>query len=189
MSKRGVNALPQDASDGMISCMLMNNFDETVLLEISSILEIDSEINPVVAISEYMSFLSSLIQEYSNEIDKRKKFAIDKKIWEENEEKKPEETYPSDQYILMYILLCDNGIDPLKLNMYETMIIYEDIMVAKINEGSQSMLSMLSDNKYKGFVSTMKDYLKHANFVDFALDIYNEIEKMYESSIKDSKNK
>ena len=43
---------------------------------------------------------------------------------------------------------------------------------------------MLSDQKYVGFVKTMKEYIKYANFLDFSLDIYNEIEKMYESSME-----
>jgi hypothetical protein len=59
-------------------------------------------------------------------------------------------------------------------------------MVSKIIEGCQSMLSMLSDQKYVGFVKTMKEYIKYANFLDFSLDIYNEIEKMYESSMEKS---
>ena len=186
MKKYGINDIPLDNSNGILSSMFLNNANVNILSEMIDVICPGNTETPIAVVAEYMELMAMLVDEYVREIDARKKFVIDKGIWKQDERKEDEKLYQVDHYLSMYILLCDNGIEPSELNLFESLIIHESIMVSKIIEGCQSMLSMLSDQKYVGFVKTMKEYIKYANFLDFSLDIYNEIEKMYESSIEKS---
>jgi len=183
MKKYGINDIPLDSSNGILSSMFLNNANVNILPEMIDIICPGNTETPIAVVAEYMELMATLVDEYVREIDARKKFVIDKGIWKEDDRKEDEKLYQVDNYLSIYILLCDNGIEPSELNLFESLIIFESIMVSKIIECCQSMLSMLSDQKYVGFVKTMKEYIKYANFLDFSLDIYNEIEKMYESSM------
>lgn len=129
------------------------------------------------------------IMQYLAEIEQRKKFAIDINVWKEDDEPKDQEKlYPNDYYLSCYKLLSSNGINPLDINIYEGLILSEEIQCQEMTKSIHEMLGIIADSN-KTFCEIIKNMLKHANFTSFVLDIYTDVEKAYLEYIEKERNK
>lgn len=190
LNKYGVNDIPSDGLNGLVSGIKLSNIDQDLPRQFLNILEIDAEPGQeIIIMSEYLGYLSQLTQEYLTELDNRMNFIIEKGFW--SNDKQPDDTvyYRSDYYLQIFLTLSENNINAFKLNLFESMILYEDIVTNTLKESCSSLLSMLDSEKYFVFIEDMKRLLKFGNFSAFVLDIYNEIEKKYDSQSKDKTKK
>jgi hypothetical protein len=182
--------------DPVTMAMLMQSIDEPALIDklYNLILEQDDIREPATI----MSFLLEIkleLDAFNQEIDRRKQHAIKLGIYVEDT---PEELqakqaemknyYVSDIYLANYRTLCKEGIDPERLNLYEAMILVEDIVCAELNKASSELLSLISaDNP--AFCERVQSVIKYANFYSFALDIYNDVDKAYQEIDKKRNSK
>lgn len=190
LNKYGVNDIPSDGLNGLVSGIKLSNIDQDLPRQFLNILEIDAEPGQeIIIMSEYLGYLAQLTQEYLTELDNRMNFIIEKGFW--SNDKQPDDTvyYRSDYYLQIFLTLSENNINAFKLNLFESMILYEDIVTNTLKESCSSLLSMLDSEKYFVFIEDMKRLLKFGNFSAFVLDIYNEIEKKYDSQSKDKTKK
>lgn len=190
LNKYGVNDIPSDGLNGLVSGIKLSNIYQDLPRQFLNILEIDAEPGQeIIIMSEYLGYLAQLTQEYLTELDNRMNFIIEKGFW--SNDKQPDDTiyYRSDYYLQIFLTLSENNINAFKLNLFESMILYEDIVTNTLKESCSSLLSMLDSEKNLGFINQMKEYLKFGNFSAFVLDIYNEIEKRYDSQSKDKTKK
>ena len=146
MKKYGINDIPLDSSNGILSSMFLNNANVSILSEMIDVICPGNTETPIAVVAEYMELMAMLVDEYVREIDARKKFVIDKGVWKEDDKKEDEKLYQVDHYLSMYILLCDNGIEPSGLNLFESLIIHESIMVSKIIGHQNRLLIFLPKN-------------------------------------------
>ena len=148
--------------------------------------------NSTIRIGKFFEQFSLETKQYQDEIEKRIEHCIALGVYKRDTEqellKKQEEAknlYFSDFYLSVFTMLSKNGIEPLKLTLYEALIVFEDISCTDIISSCSELLSMLESEKgTKTFCSSIKDILKFVNFHAFALDIFNDIEKMYKETKK-----
>lgn len=193
LDKYDIKDMP-NSENIMLSSIAMTQLNENLLPELFDAAGLEKSGDNMIdveTISELFSEINKHMISYSAEIEKRKHHATNIiKMWQEDEEpKSPEENlYQSDYYLQCYMGLAKEGIQPEKLNLYESFILYEEIVCNHVKEGISQMLSMLED-KYKTFVLVQKEMLKHANFTAFVLDIYDAVEKMYNEMNEKEKSK
>jgi hypothetical protein len=144
-------------------------------------------------VTEFFLSVSGQLTEYSAEIERRKAHAIKIGAYfddtpEEIEAKsaKNKDLYLGNQYLAGLILLSKNGIDYKNLTISEALIVIEDLTCAEINNGSYQILGMIGSDE-PSTESRFKEILRHANFVAFALDIYEELDKVWQR-IRDKKD-
>lgn len=192
LNEHGISDIP-DSENVMMSSIVINSIDNKIVNDILDILgvEISSDkINNVETIATFFQMINNQIAQYNNEIEKRKKHATEVlKCWREDElAPLDEKVYHCDYYLSCYKTLAEAGINPEKLNIYESFILAEDIACQEIKSNVYQMLGMLED-KNKTYCLIQKENLKHANFVAFVLDIYNDTEKLYNEMIEKERNK
>lgn len=184
----GFTDLPSDDSSAIFASMMMQDNPDLIdnVMKIADI-QLDDKDNPQLLFIAYMQEVANQAQMFHDEINNRKKFATETGVWNDTDktDEPEEQLYHQDQYMLIYYTLSKESLNPLVLSLYESLMLYENLMVDKMREGCQSMLAMLNDDKYKSFKQNMESFMKYANFSSFMLDIYNEIEKAYEKSLTD----
>lgn len=166
-----------------------NNLIDNLLTIISDNINNKSIENKISMLTEYFDLIYKLYNQYNHEIELRKNFVVDMGIWKEDENQdKQDKLYKSDYYLDMYRTLSENNINPEYLDLYEAMILTEDIICNNIKESIYQMLGIL-ESYNKSFCLVIKNLLKYANFSAFVLDIFNDVEKMYEEKVnKDDKH-
>lgn len=188
MKSHGFEDLPSDSSSAVLASLMVQDNDNLIdeVLKIAE-LQVGEKDNPMLLFIAYLQEVANQTQMFQDEINRRKEFAKKVGVWREDEESEEpeEEMYQQDQYMFIYYTLAKESLNPLALTLYESFIIYENLIVDKMREGCQSMLAMLSDEKYNSFKKSMEAFMKYANFSSFMLDIYDEIEKAYEQSLGD----
>ena len=76
--------------------------------------------------------------------------------------------------------MSKNNINSLVLNIYETLILAEELSCEAMKESIFSMLSFIdTDDKMNIYVEGKKSLIKFANFFSFMLDIYDDVEIVY----------
>lgn len=166
-----------------------NNLIDNLLTIISDNINNKSIEHKISMLTEYFDLIYKLYNQYNHEIELRKNFVVDMGIWKEDENQdKQDKLYKSDYYLDMYRTLSENNINPEYLDLYEAMILTEDIICNNIKESIYQMLGIL-ESYNKSFCLVIKNLLKYANFSAFVLDIFNDVEKMYEEKVnKDDKH-
>lgn len=87
--------------------------------------------------------------------------------------------YAANTYLSNYSFLSRRSVDPDRLAISECMIILEDIICEELNKATMELLSLIGSDD-RTFCDQVKEVMKHANFYAISLDIYNDVEKMYE---------
>lgn len=179
MKSIGLDDAPIDVDGGLGSMMFLGNLGE----EFIDYLVLELGLNDQIEMFRIINDSSSQLKQYYDEIEKRKEHCKQIGIWSESEhddkDKDKLPIYNGDNYLNIYLALSQEHLTPENLNLYESLILHEDIVVNKIKESCYSMLAMLDKQKYHGFIESMKTFLKHANFTQFVVEVYDEIEKTY----------
>lgn len=135
------------------------------------------------------------LDEFHAEIERRKKHVIDLGIYVEDTEEelllKLEENknyYVGDVYLSNYRTLRKEGIEPEKLSLFESMIMIEEIVCNDLNKATSELLSIISSDN-PSFCESVRKTIRYANFYSFALDIYNDVDEMYQSIEKKRNSK
>lgn len=195
-NEAGFDIASIDASDVVIHSMLISAIKENDMADkIFDVIADSGDINKEQVISDFLVYVSNEFSKYESEIKKRKEHAVNLGIYIEDTPqdiaRKMEESkdiYKSNAYLSYCAMLSKNNINFLLLTIYESMILIESILCDEVNKGSFEMLAFFeSDNPV--FAERIRNILKHSNFYSFALDIYNDVDKMYKAinSKKDKK--
>lgn len=189
----GINDLISGGENIMMSTIMLSQLDSSIIDKICDVIGIDitlQDVDKIEHVSRFFTEIELLMNKYSSEIDSRKKHAKDVlKLWKDDgTEPDDDNLYRGDYYINCFYLLSREHIDPTILNLYESLILVEEISCDKAKDGIYQMLAMLED-EHKTFVKIIKDAVKHANFNAFVLDIYQDVEKMYNEMIEKDKKK
>lgn len=133
--------------------------------------------------------------EFHSEIERRKKHVVDMGIYVEDTEEelllKIEENknyYVGDIYLSNYRTLRKEGIEPENLSLFECMVTVEDIVCGDLNKATSELLSIISSDN-PSFCEQARKAMRYANFYSFALDIYNDVDEMYQSIEKKRSSK
>lgn len=143
---------------------------------------------------QFFMTISDEISRYTIEIAKREAHAIEigcyVKDSEEEVAKKAEKylnLYPGNNYMAGYLTLCKNNVCYKDLSIFEALIAIESLMCDEINSGSMQLIGMIaSEEPHKS--EQYKKIVRHANFVAFALDIYDTLDNDWQR-IVDNKDK
>ncbi len=179
--------------DNIVSISILSTINDNIidnLLEIISNHVNYKNIEEKISIlTEYFDLIYKLHNQYNNEIEARKKFVIELGVWKEDKNNENQDKlYKSDYYLDMHRTLSENNINSELLDLYEAMILTEDIICNNIKESIYQMLGIL-ESYNKSFCLIIKNLLKYANFSAFMLDIFNDVVKMYEEKVnKDDKH-
>jgi hypothetical protein len=147
----------------------------------------DTPDSPANAMTSFFMYIADEITMFEEEIKRRKEHVINIGLYVEDTEeelaekaKKLKDIYIADIYLCNYVLLCKNGIVPESLTLYEALVVIEDITCSDINKITSELVAMIeADNA--AFAKQVRETLKYANFYSFALDIYNDVDEMYQS--------
>lgn len=165
---------------------------------VSVISDIDTADN-VLMFEEFNSYLLYIAVEdrkYQDEIELRKNHSKNLGIYrEETPEEmqvkidKNKDIYRADYHLAMYKILCKNGINPEQLTLYETFILCEDISCEEIKNSTYQLLGLIEseDKNRASTVESYKNVLKNANFYNFALDIHESVDELYQSIVRKRK--
>lgn len=198
LTRNGVNLSNFNVVETSDYATVMSVFsDEEIVKEVYEAIKTDDRVTNIADmtkfISEYLIYISKEQKLFSDEIEKRKKHVIDLNIYIEDTEedllKKLEEIkdmYATNYYLDVYTSLERENIKTNDLTISEAMLINESISCQTIIKGSMELLAYI-ENERKSFCEVIKKLIKHANFYAFALDIYNDVEKMYEEVNKKDK--
>lgn len=198
LGRNEINLSAFNASDMVDYALFMSVLsNEAILEELCKVIKTDEELlnneQKLSLISDYFIYFGNEQKLFMEEIEKRKKHVIDLGYYKEDTEeellKKLEEVkdiYPSNQYLEMYVSLEREQIRSADLTISEAMLISELIACQSITKGAMELLAYIESDR-KSFCEAIKKLVKHANFYAFALDIYNDVEKMYEEVNKKDK--
>lgn len=188
----GLDFMPSDAENTLLATIMLEKEHEELFDAIYGIIKknIDLEQDKIITISNLFEEVKEQMIQYVNEIESRKSFVRDElKIWKEsNDVIKDEKFYGIDIYLSCYKNLAENNINSDNLNLYEAFILSEEIQCQFLAKAIYEMMSIIED-KNKTFCGIIKEYIKHANFYVFMLDIYNDVEKMYNEYIEKERHK
>lgn len=187
MKSIGLDDVPLDVDGGLGSMMFLGNLGEEFIDYLVLELGLDDQLELFRIINDS----SNQLKQYYDEVESRKEHCKQIGIWTESEpndnEKQELPIYHGDNYLNIYLVLSQEHLVPENLNLYESLILHEDIVVNKIKESCYSMLGLLDKQKYHGFIESMKTFLKYANFTQFVIEVYDEIEKTYNLANGDKK--
>lgn len=195
LSNAGINAglsIEDTVSIVSIVQLINDNNISDALLDIITEKDEKRDINNIVL---FFFNIKKEIALFQSEIDKRKKHVIDIGLYVEDTEEefrlKMEENknyYVGDVYLSNYKTLRKEGIEPEKLSLFECMIMIEEIVCLDINKATSDLLSIVSSDN-PSFCEQVRKTIRYANFYSFALDIYNDVDEMYQRIEKKRKSK
>lgn len=146
-------------------------------------------------VMEFFIHLSEQLGLFNDELNKRKQHVINLGIYMDDtaeellaKQEKNKDLYIGDMYLSNYFLLKKNNIEPACLSIYESMILIEEIVCSEINKVTLEMLGLMDSDSHS-FCEQVRKTIAHANFYSFALDIYDDVNEMYQSLEKKRSNK
>lgn len=139
----------------------------------------------VEQVGEFFLDVSAEMKRYNDEIERRRQHAVRLGVYVEDSEdvlktkaEKVKDAYMGDPYLQMVLMLSKAGIHYADLTISEAMLAVEVLTCEEINSGSSQLAAMLESDT-PTMAKTLKDMLRYANFVAFALDIYEELDKLW----------
>lgn len=185
-SEFGLNNFPSNQQDIVLLSKIFDEENYTIMDDVLSIIypEMPNEQYAVLFI-KYLEFVSESLQKYNTEIINRIDFAINAGTYklDENIEEK-EEFYQSNIYYTISINLYKNGINPVNLSLYESMLMNDELICNDLKKSASELVSYISSSN-EILSKSLKDLIPHCNFVSMCLDLIKEAEAIYESSKKD----
>lgn len=146
-------------------------------------------------VMEFFIHLSEQLGLFNDELNKRKQHVINLGIYADDtaeellaKQEKNKDLYIGDMYLSNYFLLKKNNIEPNCLSIYESMVLIEEIVCSEINKVTLEMLGFMDSDSHS-FCEQVRKTIAHANFYSFALDIYDDVNEMYQSLERKRSNK
>ncbi|MDY0388886.1 MAG: hypothetical protein RBT65_17570 [Methanolobus sp.] len=192
----GIDGCRLNLQNPIDAATLISSLSQKEILDnVINIIHLREEEKSPQLVMEFFINLSEQLNLFNDEIDRRKQHVVSLGIYQDDTEEellakqeKNKDLYIGDMYLSNYFLLKKNNIEPACLSIYESMILIEEIVCSEINKVTLEMLGLMDSDSHS-FCEQVRKTIAHANFYSFALDIYDDVNEMYQSLERKRSNK